>query len=99
MSKWVQSKYSKDAKKWEVLDHHMGYYHIKHKGLTKALLEDEYIECDPPERWETCTKDYAKINERGEFEWVIVLPTFVNHRWAWSKKDSDALVMQKKVLL
>lgn len=108
MSKWVQSKYSKDAKKWEVLDQHGGYYHIKNKGLTNILLEDEYVPCDPPERWETCTREVVNI-QCPIFSWKTHYKICLNKgggeaivgdglRWAWSEKDPDALVIQKRTV-
>ena len=108
MSQWVQSKYSKDAKKWEVDDllstkGHIHYYAID--GV-HVLPKEEYIPCDPPERWETCTRKMIHSvwgeteTTRSSFSVIGPHPTphlQDGYRWNWSEKDPDALVIQRKV--
>lgn len=69
MSKWVQSRYSKDAKKFEVIGVDSGKWKVRemllvgHMGkegrapIFYDLPVNEYIECDPPTQWEVCTRE------------------------------------------
>lgn len=64
MSQWVQSKYSKDATKWEVTHDTPLYWQVKgHTGGEKVVLKEEYIPCDPPERWVDCIDQVALIGD------------------------------------
>ena len=98
VSQWVQSKYSKDAKKWEVLNEGTEYY-MGTTGIGAcSLVKSEYIPCDPPERWEACTREAVRIDQYGTFHWRSVrdIPG-IEWRWAWSEKDPDALVVKRRV--
>ncbi|MDH4328545.1 MAG: hypothetical protein OEV77_08490, partial [Nitrospira sp.] len=62
MSQWVQSKYSKDATKWEVTHDTPLYWQVKgHTGGEKVVLKEEYIPCDPPVQWVDCLDQVALI--------------------------------------
>lgn len=109
MSQWVQSKYSKDAKKWEVVhikEAHLPvawpYWKVRDEdGIFKELLKSEYIECDPPEQWVTCTREMFfgspgfPCGPRASAPAVLHPP--IGYRWVWSEKDHDALMIQWKV--
>lgn len=102
MSQWVQSKYSKDAKKWEVFSIRDSFYRVLTGkcGNTADLPRDEYIECDPPEQWEVCTRDMFfgtpgfPCGPRANAPAGLQLPSGCH--WAWSEKDPDALVIQRR---
>lgn len=108
MSQWVQSKYSKDAKKWEVETEWQDYYSVRVRshGILeiRSLPKDEYILVDPPEQWETCTQKDISIISYGEKSALqnhmtdtIFAMIWTDLRWARSEKDPDAFVIQKKV--
>ena len=68
MSKWVRSKYSEDATKFAVhpsLDYvvHDSYIVIgvHGPGTISAVPKCEYVECEHPERWETCTREMIDL--------------------------------------
>ena len=59
---WVQSKYSKDAVKWKVVDNASAGFDEwpirkvvgeRFFGDYHYFSKSEYVLCDPPERWET----------------------------------------------
>lgn len=108
MSQWVQSKYSKDAKKWEVETEWQDYYSVRimsHGILEiRSLPKDEYIIVDPPERWEPCTREDISIVNSGETSCLqnhmrdtVFGILWTELRWARSEKDPNAFVIQKKV--
>lgn len=103
MSQWVQYKNDPNGKKWEVEVEWDDYYAVKvisHGVLAiRNLPKDEYIPCDPPERWEVCTRDRVGLSENGAVLVAGRLPVHVSagYRWAWSEKDPDALIIQRRV--
>lgn len=106
MSQWVQSKYSQDAKKWEVMAEFADTYKVDITHSYIHLPKDEYIKCDPPERWEICTRDSVEVESTvlaekealaDVFEDVTRVYLHNGYRWAWSEKDPDALVIKRKV--
>lgn len=112
MPKWVRSKYSEMAKKWEVCEENKQFYTADmgwHQTL--YLPKCDYIECEPPEHWEVCTREVVGIDEKdygkallqkgrsismfGQVAALGLLAT--GFRWAWSEKDINALVIERKV--
>ncbi len=113
MPKWVRSKYSEEAKKWEVHENQYTngwYWRVNSPSECPTLIDlpmDEYVLCDPQEQWQTCTRDAVRISvfckkgldwcREGTFvQWVSLPPGYC---WAWSEKDPDALIIQRKVQL
>lgn len=97
---WVQSKYSKEAKKWEVCSEDDKYYNVKDDTWASSVLKSEYIPCDPPEKWEVCTRDRVGISENGirlSMASGMAVHVSAGYRWGWSEKDPDALVIERKV--
>lgn len=105
MSQWVQH-ISGQGEKWEVV--HTGMKSTEwavndKRGIGKHYLPtSEYILCDPPEEWEVCTGDMIKIiHEQSRLLRYSNNRQFgyLDHdeRWAWSEKDPEALVIQRKV--
>lgn len=97
---WVQSKYSKDARKFEVTESGPYFHYWQPPDRGFVLPKEEYIPCDPPERWEVCTRDRVGLSENGmRLSVASNLPVYVSagYRWAWSEKDPDALVIKRKV--
>lgn len=104
MSQWVQSKYSKDAKKLKVVAEFSDTYKVGLMHSYINLPKDEYIPCDPPERWEVCTLEVVKIDEdKNDLsskvfqEWTYPALLHEGYCWDWSEKDPDALVIKRKV--
>lgn len=109
MNEWIQSKYSKDAKKWELVlqtgieDGDVWAVRNGFGRLPIYLPKEDYVLCDPPERWEVCTRNIVKVHSEDLQESYITIESctsvFLNEkeRWAWSKKDPDALVIERKV--
>ena len=71
MSQWVQSKYSKDATKFEASDDNTFQWKLRHgqEGYKEHWVpKSEYILCDPPEVWEDVTNTcYSADRERTVF--------------------------------
>lgn len=98
VSQWVQSKYSKDAKRWEIWSEADRHFIVKDADLHISLPKSEYIPCDPPERWEVCTQEAVRIDQDGIFHWLSVRDIIgIEWRWAWSEKDHNALVVKRRV--
>lgn len=111
MAQWVRSKYSEEAKKWEVLCEYpsawivwKSAYHL----CNVSLLKEEYITCDPPkppERWEVCTREVIHaIDGLPHGQWLVYGKPCIpfakldeGERWAMSEKDPDALVIWRRV--
>jgi len=112
MNKYVQHK-SGQGEKWQVdsyYDDHEMFWRVPMKpgvaDLVYRLPKSEYIECDPPEQWEECTrevvepsKDYdnrkleikkANFLTVGAATMGSVTP---NYCWAWR---GDALVIERR---
>ncbi len=59
---WVQSKYSKDAPKWNVIEEIPGEYAVLAQipnvlSNRHWLPKSEYVECEAPEVWEDITDE------------------------------------------
>lgn len=107
MAQWVQSKYNKEAKKWEV-SYETEYDYCVQGLLIYFLPKEDYVPCDPPERWEGCTREVVEVCENGR---ALNLPdptlnagkfnymgnVSSGYRWVWSEKDPDALVIERRV--
>ncbi len=112
MPKWVQH-ISGQGEKWELDDVIWNDRHSNKTWVTTPsgaigvieLPRSEYHIVAPPEQWETCTRDAVKISvvcrkgldwcREGTFvQWVSLPPGYC---WAWSEKDPDALIIQRKV--
>jgi len=100
--KWVQHK-SGQGEKWQVdsyYDDHEMFWRVRTKptivDYVYRLPKSEYIECDPPEVWEECTREVMEISEKGSLlRYGNLIPTgvFGNERWAWR---GDALVIERR---
>jgi len=102
-AKWVQHK-SGQGEKWEVdsfYDDHEMFWRVPMKpgvaDLVYRLPKSEYIECDPPERWEECTREAVHVESDGSFTlkegWSFMRQTPSKLRWAW---HGDALVIERR---
>lgn len=102
---WVQSKYSKDAMKFEVTEGDTYYHYWQPPDRGFVVPKEEYIPCDPPEKWEECTVLVARLDDKSvetlnglwtglPVPWIKLPP---GHRWAYSQKDPYALVIERKV--
>ncbi len=105
MSQWVQSKYSKDAKKWEVVAEFSDTYKVDITHSYIHLPKCEYDKCYPPERLEICTRDIVDVESTALTEKALTnvfqdctrVYLHNGYRWAWSEKDPDALVIKREV--
>ena len=96
MSQWVRSKYDENAKKWKVCDESNTSY-LTTDGF--YLPVSEYLPCDPPERWQVCTREVVGCSRESlKFHAGAYFgdpgPGF---RWAWSMKDPDGLVIERQM--
>ena len=101
---WVQSKYSKDAKKWEVWSEADRHFIVKDADLHISLPKSEYNPCDPPEQWEVCTREAVSISSyngnsclQRQVDGTKCGVLISGSSWAWSEKDTDALVVKRRV--
>lgn len=100
---WVQSKYSKESRKFEVADGEVYYSFWRPPDQGLLLPKEEYIPCDPPENWQVCTREMVDIDDGSIVENHAIFRVGNTHgfisgyRWAWSEKDPDALVMEKRI--
>lgn len=94
---WVQSKYSKESRKFEVTEGDPYYHYWQPPDRGFVLPKEEYIPCDPPERWEVCTRSMAKLGDSvlAIRDRAMMLPD--GAIWRWSEKDPDAIVIKRKV--
>lgn len=110
MSRWVRSKYSEEATKWEVLDETENFWLVCNMVPSGSrdcidLPKSEYIECPAPARWEVCTREVATIHQCSEVLEVRAPQRLVKecriqddlYRWAFSKIDPNALIIERKV--
>lgn len=100
MSRWVRSKYSEEATRWEVLEEepHAWVVLSECRCYRIILPKSEYIECPAPARWEVCTREVVDSVDPYPFKFVHGV-SFAdgNLRWAWDKDNPNALVIERKV--
>lgn len=108
MAQWVRSRYSEETIRWKVLEVLVFSYKVDGGGQQHYYLpKSEYIECDPPTRWEVCTREVVNIqcpifNYKTRYKICLIengKEAIVGNglRWSWSGKDPNALVIERKV--
>lgn len=106
MKRYVQSKYSTNAPKWEVYESENQSKHewaVHNKQISEIFLhflpKSEYHEVPAPEQWERCGSNVFRItDDPGRLkieEWRVYLPT--GFRWAWARQEDGTLVIERRV--
>ena len=106
MKRYVQSKYSTEAPKWEVAEsYHSGTHEwaVHNRQISETFLhflpKSEYHEVPAPARWERCGGNQLQILHDGGTLWLDNIQFYApkGFRWAWDKHEDGTLVIERKV--